>query len=83
MAASELETRTPSDYTPTGPHFIDMKRDRNIPGGAIRECIENGEVREHEEDNCIKLTAKYGAVYYTMTVDPEEREVVTIYREGY
>lgn len=72
-------SRTPSDFRPSD-HFIQMKRDRSIPGGAIRECIENGEVREAKED-CIRLTAIHNDEQFTLVVNPEEGRVVTGYRE--
>ena len=75
-------SRNPSDYSfDPGGHFQQQKRKRNIPGEAIRACIEQGEVSEQENGN-IRFEAKYNGIRYWMIVNPENNQAITIYPKG-
>lgn len=72
MTTTDMVSRDPADYRPTT-HFVQRKKERKIPGFAIRECIENGEIRDGKRPNLKILTTGY----YALVIDVETRDVVT------
>lgn len=59
-------------------HFLYQKNERNIPGGAIRECIENGDVSGEKRGNGdagFRLEAEFGGAHYWVAILPSEKEV--------
>lgn len=62
--------RDPSEYRPEpNGHFHRKRKERSVPGPAIRECIENGEVVEEQNPGVYKLRAKWAGVHYWLVLD--------------
>ena len=79
MSIQRQLSREPSDYHPGG-EFVHRKRERDIPGGAIQECIQHGDVKK-ARDGRVKMTATHRGEEYTLIIDPDDRAVITGYRE--
>lgn len=74
--------REPSEYHPTI-HFGDMVRERRIPGPAIAACIKEGDIEPGDEPGTVKYIGQFRGCYYTVVADPESREAITVYTNGY
>jgi len=71
-------SRSPSDYRPDqNGHFRRRKSERDVPGPAIRECIENGDVVSDDGHDGIKLRAEWAGVQYWVALNPEEGVAVS------
>lgn len=76
--------RDPSYYHPDN-HFLYQKRERNVPGPAIRECIENGDVSGEKRgngDSGMRLEAEYNGAHFWVAILPSEKEVKSCGRLG-
>lgn len=73
--------RKPEAYRP-GNHFGQRKKDRNVPGEAIRKCIEEGEPTGDGHGSNIKLRAEWGAVTYWVVLNPETGHAISCGYEG-
>ena len=69
----ETISRRPSDYRPTT-HFGQRLRERNVPGFAIRECIESGDVKPGDTPDTRELRRNG----YFVVLNVENREAVTV-----
>jgi len=75
--------REPSEYRPDpGGHFRRKKQEREIPGPAIRECIENGKQVGDGFGEKVRLRAEWGGVAYFVVVNPSEGYAVTCGHDG-
>lgn len=72
-ASTAVPSRTPADYRPT-PHFVSRKKERRVPGYAIRDAIERG-TPERLGDGRIAVTAGH----YTVVLNPRTMHVETTY----
>lgn len=81
VAGTEF-SRNPQDYCPDPDgHFIDRKRRRDFPGGAIRRCIESGDA-ELLDNDYVKLTAEYMNWTFHMIVDPYDNYAISCYPDN-
>jgi hypothetical protein len=70
--------RDPSEYRPDpSGHFRRKRKERKVPGPAIRECIENGEPEIRDGHDGFRLVATWSGVCYWVVIRPEKGLVVS------
>jgi hypothetical protein len=75
MSVSQIE-RSPGLYEPTN-RFGQEKKWNDVPGAAIRKCIERGRLfpGSHNEVEC---KAEFGGETYTVVLNIENNEAVMV-----
>lgn len=74
MATTQRISRSPSDYRAT-PHFGQRRREREIPGEAIRECITDGDRKRRDNNEGICLEAEWSGIrYWVALIPPSQSE---------
>lgn len=80
MSAIDIPSRSPADYHPTA-HAGQMVKERQIPGWAIRDAIENGEP-EPDGETTVRISSTCPGPRYELVIDTADRAVVTAYLRG-
>jgi hypothetical protein len=72
-------SRDPNDYRPDpNGHFRRRKSERDVPGEAIRACIEDGDIVERRNGGQrIKLRSEWCNGSYYVVVDTSEKLAIT------
>lgn len=81
--STESVERQPASYSPVAnnksglSHFRDMQKKRDVPGEAIRACIEDGELQSCPVDEYFEARAEVYGTEYFVVLDVSTCEAVT------